>query len=214
MTMFSAPKKTKRPSNPAIPVRESKKRLATRIGLLVTLLGSSVSTSDAFVSRSGSKILRPRVTLCEAGREGDNQEQISSRRDVISSIWGSAVVLGTLAIAPQNSEATYSAYTRREDDWKQRNAKGQVTYSNAKLLRKQLAELVPENTEGSRIFCPNGPSAAVSPLMENKCGDRLAAPSVYGRTQDIVGNSIPGFSDATERLAAVSAMRAELPSYN
>jgi hypothetical protein len=32
------------------------------------------------------------------------------------------------------------------------------------------------------------------PRMENKCGDRLAAPSVYGRTQDVVGNSIPGFA--------------------
>ena len=51
------------------------------------------------------------------------------------------------------------------------------------------------NTEGSRIFCPNGPSASVSPLMENKCGDKMALPSVYGRTQDVVGNSIPGFAD-------------------
>ena len=31
-------------------------------------------------------------------------------------------------------------------------------------------------------------------MMENKCGDRLAMPSVYGRQDDIVGNSIPGFS--------------------
>ena len=29
--------------------------------------------------------------------------------------------------------------------------------------------------------------------MENKCSDRLAAPSVFGRTNDVVGNSIPGF---------------------
>ena len=50
------------------------------------------------------------------------------------------------------------------------------------------------NSEGSRIFCPNGPSAAVSPLMENKCGDRMALPSVYGRTEDVLGNSIPGFA--------------------
>jgi len=28
------------------------------------------------------------------------------------------------------------------------------------------------------IFCPNGPSANVTPMMENKCGDRLAMPSV------------------------------------
>jgi len=34
--------------------------------------------------------------------------------------------------------------------------------------------------------------------MENKCGDRLALPSVYGRTQDVVGNSIPGRFSATK----------------
>lgn len=53
------------------------------------------------------------------------------------------------------------------------------------------------NNEASKVFCPNGVSAAVSPLMENKCGDRLAMPSVYGRANDIVGNSIPGFSLST-----------------
>ena len=51
------------------------------------------------------------------------------------------------------------------------------------------------NTEASYKFCPNGPSSNVSPLMENKCGDRLAAPSVFGRTDDIAGNSIPGFTN-------------------
>jgi hypothetical protein len=58
----------------------------------------------------------------------------------------------------------------------------------------------------SKIFCPNGPSAAVTPLMENKCGERLATPSVYGRTQDIVGNSIPGFSYNGDEVA--------FPKYN
>ena len=61
------------------------------------------------------------------------------------------------------------------------------------------------NSEGSKIFCPNGPSAAVSPLMENKCGDRLALPSVYGRTDDVLGNSIPGFGGANP-----STLRSEL----
>lgn len=75
------------------------------------------------------------------------------------------------------------------------------------------------NTENSKMFCPNGPSAAVSPLMENKCGDRLAMPSVYGRTEDISGNSIPGFDKsykfasstggATSAVAAVGGF----PSY-
>lgn len=77
-----------------------------------------------------------------------------------------------------------------------RAAKGDVNYKTARDLRAELREIAPMNTEGSKIFCPNGPSAAVSPLMENKCGDRMAIPSVYGRSQDVVGNSIPGFSTA------------------
>ena len=68
-----------------------------------------------------------------------------------------------------------------------------IKVSSARDLRNQLREIVPQNSEGSKIFCPNGPSSAVSPLMENKCGDREATVSVFGRTQDTVGNSIPGF---------------------
>jgi len=66
--------------------------------------------------------------------------------------------------------------------------------STARDLKAQLLEIAPMNNERTTIFCPNGSSAAVTPMMENKCGDRLAAPSVYGRTTDVVGNSIPGFS--------------------
>lgn len=66
------------------------------------------------------------------------------------------------------------------------------------------------NDEGSKIFCPNGASAAVSPLMENKCGDRQALPSVYGRTEDSMGNSIPGFSGSGSSGASAESLRAEL----
>ena len=62
------------------------------------------------------------------------------------------------------------------------------------------------NDDGrSKIFCPNGTSSAVSPLMENKCGDRQALPSVFGRTDDVMGNSVPGFGGPSP-----SALRAEL----
>ena len=70
-----------------------------------------------------------------------------------------------------------------------------IKISSARDLRAQLREIAPMNTEASYKFCPNGPSAAVSPLMENKCGDRLATPSVFGRTEDIAGNSIPGLAN-------------------
>jgi hypothetical protein len=41
--------------------------------------------------------------------------------------------------------------------------------------------------------------------MENKCGDRQALPSVFGRTDDAMGNSVPGFGGPSP-----SALRAEL----
>ena len=83
--------------------------------------------------------------------------------------------------------------------------------SNARQLRAQLREIAPMNDEGSKIFCPNGASAAVSPLMENKCGDRQALPSVYGRADDAMGNSVPGFAVGSADGGGGSAsLRAEL----
>lgn len=127
-------------------------------------------------------------------------------------------LLGGLAAAvlvppTQPAHATYSAYTRREDDWKDRQKTGNVSYSNARDLRSQLAEIAPANSERSKIFCPNGPSAAVSPLMENKCGDRLATPSVFGRTEDVLGNSIPGFAGGFYSSGMNTADTGGMPSY-
>lgn len=127
----------------------------------------------------------------------------SSRRQWLATAAASSVVGLVLSLQlPQPAAATYSAYTHREEDWKARladNSNGGIKVSSARSLRSQLAEIAPMNNEStSRIFCPNGPSAAVSPLMENRCSDvRMAAPSVYGRSSDVVGNSIPGFSSAS-----------------
>lgn len=116
----------------------------------------------------------------------------ASRRDVLSTAFGGAAAAMFTFADP--AQATYSAYTAREKDWEARQKSGDIKYSSARSLRKQLSELVPENDEGrSKVFCPNGPASAVTPLMENKCSDTLMAiPSVYGRTEDVVGNSIPG----------------------
>jgi len=118
---------------------------------------------------------------------------VESRRDLIrNAISGAILTLATNR--PDSASASYSAYTNREKDWEQRNKKGDLNISTASSLRSQLKEIAPMNSEGAKIFCPNGMSAAVSPLQENKCSDTLLAmPSVYGRTEDIVGNSIPGF---------------------
>lgn len=128
--------------------------------------------------------------------KSDDTNGLSGRREMFASTIG-AVLSGIVAVSTINVEsagATYSAYSNREKDWQERLANGDVQVKSARDLRRQLAEIAPMNNEGSKIFCPNGPSANVSPLMENKCNDRLAIPSVYGRTEDAVGNSIPGFN--------------------
>ena len=55
----------------------------------------------------------------------------------------------------------------------------EIKYSNSRELRAQLQEIAPMNSEGSKLFCPNGPSANVSPLMENKCGGKAILLCVY-----------------------------------
>lgn len=112
----------------------------------------------------------------------------ASRRDVISA----AIASAALFLPRRPTGATYSAYTNREEDWKNRVDSNKIHYSTARSLRKQLKEIAPMNSSSSKIFCPNGPSAAVSPLMENKCSDELAMPSIYGQIYDSVGNVVPG----------------------
>jgi hypothetical protein len=126
-------------------------------------------------------------------------DAVIQRRNMVSMMMGTFLGGTTVAMTMTNiqpASATYSAYAHREEDWQQRVAQNSVQVTTPKLLRAQLREIAPMNEERSRIFCPNGPSAAVTPLMENRCSDlRMATPSVYGRTEDAVGNSIPGFSE-------------------
>ncbi len=121
--------------------------------------------------------------------------------------------IGGTVLFPQSASASYSAYAHREEDWQQRVEQNSIQVSNPKLLRDQLRQIAPMNEERSRIFCPNGPSAAVTPLMENRCSDvRQATPSVFGRSDDVVGNSIPGFSkDWTS--SSMAADPGGLPEY-
>lgn len=96
------------------------------------------------------------------------------------------------------------------------NTLTEVQYSSARDLKRQLQEVAPMNVAKSQVFCPNGPSAAVSPLMENKCNDQLAMPSVFGRSDDILGNSIPGMKNAYSGIGGTSALSADtggFPSY-
>ena len=86
-----------------------------------------------------------------------------------------------------------------------------IQYSSARDLKKALREVAPMNASKSQIFCPNGTSSAVSPLMENKCNDIEAMPSVFGRSDDLMGNSIPG-----RNLGGTTSLTADtggFPSY-
>ena len=134
-----------------------------------------------------------------------------------AAIIGTSVTAAALVVTPEPAHATYSAYTNREKDWQERQSKGEIKISSSRDLKAQLAAIAPANAQ-SQIFCPNGPSAAVTPLMENRCGDRMAIPSVYGRTEDAVGNSIPGFAgglylDNQSTSLAASANVGGFPSY-
>lgn len=127
-------------------------------------------------------------------------------RNVAGAAFGAAIV----ASNGESASASYSAYTAREKDWQERKESGEIQYSSARDLKKQLREIAPMNSENSKVFCPNGPSSAVSPLMENKCGDRMATPSVFGRTEDIVGNSIPGFAGGKYGSGTTTNLASEL----
>lgn len=119
---------------------------------------------------------------------------LNRRQALLAGALMAATTVSTLTVSAPPADASYKAYSQREQDWQERTSKGEIKVSTARSLKSQLKEIAPMNSESSKIFCPNGPSAAVSPLMENKCGDRQATASVYGRTQDIAGNSVPGFS--------------------
>jgi hypothetical protein len=148
-----------------------------------------------------SDIYQPKTKLIRSLSKNDNV--FGSTTTQTPQQWFTTTVIGVVLVSsigitlmlPQSATASYSAYAHREEDWQQRIAQNAIQVSNPKQLRSQLREIAPMNEERSRIFCPNGPSAAVSPLMENRCSDiKQATPSVFGRSDDVVGNSIPGFS--------------------
>jgi hypothetical protein len=146
----------------------------------------------------------------------ESRPSTCGRREAFLGIAAAFTAVAVVGVEP--ASAKYSDYSRREKDWQERQASGEIKYSSARDLRKQLADIVPANSEGSKVFCPNGPSAAVSPLMENKCSDvRMALPSVYGRTTDSMGNSIPGYQAgydwSTGSSSSITSAAGGFPSY-
>jgi len=189
-----------------------------------TVFFAAAAVVVAFGSSETSAFVAPNTcsSRTSSSLAAQNDDGAScSRRDALFGVAAAAFLGVTTGVVstPQAAEAKYSDYSRREKDWEERQKTGDVKISTARDLRKQLAEIVPANSEGSKVFCPNGPSAAVSPLMENKCSDvRMAMPSVYGRQADVVGNSIPGFSGGYAAgvgagTTSISASIGGMPTY-
>lgn len=185
--------------------------------LLVAVVAAITADSQAFVVTSAPQ-RRSALAMAKNSHPEETPSSSSSsigRRDALAGVAGA--FLASMAAAPEPASAKYSDYARREADWDARTKKGEVKYSSARDLRAQLQEIAPMNTSNSKIFCPNGPSANVSPLMENKCGDRLATPSVYGRQNDVMGNSIPGFKEGYAwgpgESSSMSAATGGFPAY-
>jgi hypothetical protein len=176
---------------PSRPRRTASQMLETSYGPKISALCSSALPQDADSSSNSQQGRDDRGDLEE---QNSRVSSFSSRRHVLSFLVAAAVGPVSLSVFPEPSLATYTSYSRREQDWEERNKNGEVEYKSPRQLRQQLRDIVPQNSEKSKIFCPNGVTSAVSPLMENKCGDRMALPSVYGRSDDPMGNSIPGFS--------------------
>mmetsp|Transcript_680 Transcript_680/g.1292 ORF Transcript_680/g.1292 Transcript_680/m.1292 type:complete len:190 (-) Transcript_680:269-838(-) len=177
-----------------------------------SLLISTMALTDSFAFQQHPRNFcnhRTHLPILSSSTNENQSCEIGSsrttRRSILQDASAAVTILLSGAAFTQPAEASYSAYTHREEDWKAREENGEIKYSSARDLRRQLSEIAPMNDEGSKIFCPNGPSAAVSPMMENKCSDRQALPSVYGRNDDALGNSVPGFGGTT-----ASALRAEL----
>jgi len=155
----------------------------SRVIVAATTVALACDTTHGFMSSTTSPVCK--TTELHA-------ENISRRSFAAAII--STIGIASSAALPEPASASYSAFAAREKDWEDRKkVKGGVSYSSSVDLRAQLREIAPMNSEASMLFCPNGASAAVSPLMENRCGERMAAPSVFGRGDDSTGNSVPGF---------------------
>lgn len=191
--------------------------------LLPTISSSTTTTTKKFNYNIANSVL---YSLRDDEDTTTSVIRVSIKNDLrpwlVQSIWSTLMVTSIitttttiLLIAPQSVSASYSAYAHREEDWQQRISSNTVQVSSPKVLRDQLRQIAPMNEERSRIFCPNGPSAAVTPLMENRCSDlRQATPSVFGRSDDVVGNSIPGFSkEWTSSIYNSAADPGGLPEY-
>ena len=90
------------------------------VSILVATLSSSVS---AFVAQQ-QPITQSRIILHASNDNNNNSD--NERRNFLNQSAGAAmsVLLGGTSLCPKPAVASYTSFTRREDDWKQRSDKG------------------------------------------------------------------------------------------
>ena len=85
-------------------------------------------------------------------------ESSSNRRAFLRNCVSVAVAASSMGGQLQPAQATYSAYTAREQDWEARQKSGEVKMSSARDLKAQLREIAPMNEKVGleMVFLCNG----------------------------------------------------------
>ena len=94
-----------------------------------TLFASVLIFVSAAVYVSGFQVQQAPNTRYQtsiAASNDDSSAELSRRNMLKSSAFTMAALLGGSTLGSQPAEASYSAYTARENDWKERESKGWV----------------------------------------------------------------------------------------
>ena len=92
-----------------------------------TLVASVLILVSAAVYVSGFQVQpapNARYQTSIAASHDDSSAELSRRNMLKSSAFTMAALLGGSTLGSQPAEASYSAYTARENDWKERESKG------------------------------------------------------------------------------------------
>ena len=91
------------------------------VSILVATLSSSVS---AFLAQQ-QPITQAKIIL-HSSNDNNNNSDNNERRNFLNQSAGVAmsVLLGGTSLCPKPAVASYTSFTQREDDWKQRSDKG------------------------------------------------------------------------------------------
>mmetsp|Transcript_30943 Transcript_30943/g.62053 ORF Transcript_30943/g.62053 Transcript_30943/m.62053 type:complete len:153 (-) Transcript_30943:594-1052(-) len=120
-----------------------------------SLLISTMALTDSFAFQQHPRNFcnhRTHLPILSSSTNENQSCEIGSsrttRRSFLQDASAAVAILLSGAAFTQPAEASYSAYTHREEDWKAREENGEIKYSSARDLRRQLSEIAPMNDEG------------------------------------------------------------------